>query len=164
MRFEFDKVPQHLEIERRYLLAAPPPLTTPALAYARPLKIVQTQLRPMPEYHRPSRVRKTQMPDGGYRYHWAAKERCGPITKLEAETEIDERTYKYLLRFATRSNPLVKTRWKFQTNGTVFELDHIREPVEQWILEVELEHEDQQVIIPAFLNIETEILPHPLKP
>lgn len=157
MRIDFKKVPVHLEIERRYLLATPPPLSTPALAYARPLKIEQTQLKTIPGYSKSSRVRKTRHPDGKISYHWAAKRRIGPFTKTEAETEISKSAYEWLLTYNDGNQTLTKTRWKFQINGLTFELDHIREPDEQWILEVELEKEDQSFQMPAFLKIAQEL-------
>lgn len=157
MRIDFKKVPVHLEIERRYLLATPPPLASPALAHARPLKIVQTQLRSIPGFIGSSRARMTRNPDGTLSYHWAAKRRMNAVTKTEAETEIDKRTYEWLLRYANERPPLVKTRWKFQFGGVIFELDHVREPHDQWILEVELENENQQFSMPAFLDIQSEL-------
>lgn len=157
MRIDFKKVPKHLEIERRYLLATPPPLSTPALAHARPLKIVQTYLNSIPGFSGRSRVRQTRNPDGSLSYHWASKRKVTSMTKTEAEIEVDKRTYQWLLRYASDQEPLVKTRWRFRINDLTFELDHIREPAEHWLLEVELESEDQEVTIPGFLDIASEV-------
>ncbi|MGW1996398.1 hypothetical protein [Embleya sp. NPDC001921] len=54
---------------------------------------------------------------------------------------------------------MTKERWFFTWRGRLFELDDIREPASRAcrILEIELDDERQEVILPDFLRIEREV-------
>jgi CYTH domain-containing protein len=153
---KFQDVPWHDEIERRFLLEEKPDLSSPMLALARPEMIVQTYLGPIPGWRGYSRIRATTV-GGKTTYLWTAKKKISPVTKSEAEAEINAHTYNWLLTFKSEREVTEKIRRRFKFNGLVHVLDHVQGENEHWLLEVELDFEDQEVLAPPCIGAMREV-------
>jgi CYTH domain-containing protein len=143
-----------VEIERKFVLAAPP---APEVldAFGEPLHMDQRYLR-SPRAGLTRRVRAVSTP-GSSRFFYTEKEplpRVGPassgaVVRAEREEEISAGRYRELCREADPDyRVVVKDRWRIPVDDLVFELDHVREPVELWVLEVELDDPDVPVVVP----------------
>jgi adenylate cyclase len=133
------------EIERKYLLPAPPPARV--LESGTPYDIEQTYLT-APTGAR--RVRRRVGPDGE-RFWLTEKQSLGGITRSEDERELSADEYRRLLTEADpKSGTVVKTRYVIEHGAQVIELDVFAAPPGLILLEVELESEDEAVELPAW--------------
>lgn len=125
------------EIERKYLVAAPPDLSAPPIAGATAVDIEQTYLHTADE--RPGSRRVRSWREGGRtRYLRTVKSPAVDGVRAEDEDEITPEEYAGLLAEADPERvPIRKTRYRFRHGGRLWELDHIVAPVELWLLEVE---------------------------
>jgi len=147
-----------LEIERKYILAAPPGEAVLA-TFGRPVRIEQRYLVDGPG-GTTRRLRVVQG-DGPVRYVYTEKDRVGPegppdqgpVVHAEREEEIAAERHASLLAQADpAARVVVKDRWRIPVDDLVFELDHVHEPVELWVLEVELEHPEVRVEVPGIFG------------
>lgn len=134
-----------VEIERKYVLPAPP--AAEVLADATAYDIEQTYLVADTGSRR---VRRRTGPDGVR--HWLTeKQPRGGISRQEDEREIDEPEYRRLLAEADpESGTIVKTRHVLAHGHQTIELDVFREPPGLVLLEVELESDDEAVELPPW--------------
>jgi CYTH domain-containing protein len=134
-----------VEIERKYLLPAPPPARV--LESGTPYDIEQTYLTSAAGSRR---VRRRVGPDGE-RFWLTEKQDLGGISRSEDERELSADDYRRLLTEADpKSGTVVKTRYVIEHGEQLIELDIFAAPPGLVLLEVELESEDEPVALPAW--------------
>ena len=147
----------HFEIERKYLIRRPSEALLAATAEA--TQITQTYLLAQPGTT--ERVRKRGR-GGQYTYTHTTKTRLSDLRRIEDEEELSAEAYAQLL---TRADPqrriIEKTRWVFSYRGQVFELDVFPFWKEQAFLEIEIEHEAQEVFLPPWIEVIREVTDDP---
>ena len=153
--------PAPLEVERKYLLATPPDIASLEANYhVRAVEIEQTYLlSPTPK----SEVRVRRRTQGHQStYYRTEKIEVSPGRRYERERTITPSEYQYLLATRDPAKATVrKTRYCFPASGLYFELDHLYEPRELWMLEVELTELNDSVIIPTEITVEREVTTDP---
>jgi CYTH domain-containing protein/thymidylate kinase len=150
-------IPEPLEIENKFLLAAAPDFTHPALAGAQRIDIEQAYLLPVDG--RQIRVRRRSQ-HGGARYYYTTKAEVRPGVRIETERSIKPVEYQQQLAQRDPERRIIaKHRYCFLYKGQYFELDHILEPAsrECWLLEIELTAENDSYELPDFLAIERDV-------
>jgi CYTH domain-containing protein len=147
-----------VEIERKFVLAAPLPPEVLA-GFEEPVHIEQRYLH-TPRVGLTRRVR-AMTTAGATRYVYTEKERApdrdddrpassGAVMRAEREVEVSAERYEELRREADHDyRVVVKDRWRVPAGDLVFELDHVTEPVDFWVVEVELDDPDTPVEIPS---------------
>lgn len=150
--------PEPLEIERKWLLSAAPP--TALLAGAVPVDIEQMYLPPDGQTERRIRARTH---DGHITYfHTTKTPKAGSAGRVEREQIITAETYHMLAGMRWPSTEVIrKRRFCFVRGSQHFELDHLTEPVDAWLLEAELITADTEVTVPAELAIAGEVTADP---
>ena len=132
-----------VEIERKYVLPAPPPADV--LAAGTAYEIEQTYLTSSGGARR---VRRRSGPDG-VRHGLNEKHRMGGNSRQEEEREVSEGEYRELLAEADpQSGTVLKTRHVLPHGGQTLEVDVFRAPAGLVLLEVELSSEDEAVDLP----------------
>ena len=155
----------HKEIERRYLVKSGFALDLAAMHKPVGIFISQTYLTSTPTEIR--RVRKRRPLHGGIpTCYLTTKSKTPGIVRDEVEEIISYEQYNALLNEADPDRTRIdKTRWYFIWNNKQFELD-----VFEWygisgkplrILEIELDHPEEEVDLPPFISIEKEITDDP---
>ncbi|WFB06198.1 hypothetical protein LRS74_03415 [Streptomyces sp. LX-29] len=150
-----------MEIERKFLLAAPPDPGHPVLSAARRVQLEQIYLSVGPAGE--ERIRHWRC-GGTERFFHTLLTPLRPGVRTIDEREIGPEAYARLRRRGDPCRqPVVKERWLFDWRGRLFELDIIHEPATRAcrILEVQLDKERQQVALPEFLLIDREVTGHP---
>lgn len=151
--------PEHVEYERRYLLASPPDLEALPLTEAQAIQVEQTYLRSN-DPDEEVRVRRWAQGDQ-VSYFWTLKRPLPLGGREEREALIRSREYIHLLQQADPSRRKIrKTRYCFVWDGQYCELDRIERPHGDdplWILEVELADEAVPFTPPEALDIAAEI-------
>jgi len=149
------------EIERKYLLARPPDLEAIAAAGdVDTVEIEQRYLDAPPGVER--RVRRQRYGDGRTTYVLTEK-RAVPGTSLEreeSERTISAAGYEAAVE-GTTGAPIRKRRHRFTCDGQRFELDEFLEPVQAWLLEIELAAGDVEVRLPELLAVDREVTDDP---
>lgn len=141
-----------LEIERKFLVAYPDKAMLQSLPGCLTLEIVQTYLE-----GGSSRVRKSQSA-GGCIYTHTRKQKISELTRLESEREISSEEYAEYLKSADPAyRPIEKTRLCIPCEGHVFEIDIYPFWQDKAVAEVELKDEDEDVILPDWLDIIKEV-------
>jgi CYTH domain-containing protein len=146
-----------LEIERKFVLAEAP--ARRLLTGWDVTRIEQTYLA----VDDPARVRVRRVDhDGIVTYFRTAKRKVGIAgVRDEFENEITRAEYRALKTLADPNRRTVrKKRYTFGFAGRVFELDHVREPAQVWLLEVELGTIDEltaPITLPPMLKIAAEV-------
>lgn len=147
--------PEPVEIERKWLIAAEP---APALlSSAVAVDIEQTYLPSGPDGTE-RRVR-ARTHDGHTTHFYTEKDpTLATIGRVEREVMIPAETYRMMSKMQDPNTQVVrKQRYCFVSEGQHFELDHIIEPVDAWILEAELVTADTAVTLPETLDIDREV-------
>lgn len=147
----------HFEIERKYLIRRPSETLLAATAEAS--RITQTYL--LAEPGTTERVRKRGK-NGVYTYTHTRKTKLSDLRRIEDEEEVSAEVYAQLLQRADPQRRVIeKTRWVFSYRGQVFELDVFPFWKEQAYLEIEIEHEAQEVILPPWIEVIREVTDDP---
>ena len=132
------------EIERRWLVPAPPP---EAIA-AEPLRMVQTYL---PTGLRARATTSNAIVDHPVTvYHLTVKKRITDMTNHEVEIVVPAEIYEAIIPHRTRV--LSKTRRRLSYGVLLIELDQFEDGL--WIAEIELPSEDYPVTIPDWFGQE----------
>src|SRR5690606_32820851 len=114
-----------LEIERKFLLSAPPDFNHPALSQAVPIEIEQTYLH-SPDPSVEVRVRRRAQA-GQSAYFYTRKQRLPSGACVENEALIRPAEYLHLLAERDPDRTTIhKTRFCFAWEGRYFELDVIQ--------------------------------------
>lgn len=154
----------NLEIERKFLVNFPKSWSDLAEMFDNLIdvkRISQTYLKP--EGKEPAgRVRKTiegLSGDTDTVYHFNQKKLVEEGVNEEKEHTISKIKYeKYLKSSAPDKVTLEKTRFVFDYNDQVFELDVFKGPLKGLaILEIELKDKNQKIELPPFLKIIEEV-------
>lgn len=149
-----------IEIERKFLIAAPEKQWLDEQPGSRRVDILQTYLLSSPGETR--RIREWSE-NGKTRYIRTIKRPLTGITREELEDEITEAEYSALLKEKDpQRRQIEKTRWCIPYEGHVLEIDHYA----QWYddrstLEVELESEEEIFRIPPEIEIIREVTGDP---
>lgn len=150
--------PEPCEIERKFLIRRPDLGMLRALPHCQEAEIMQTYL--LAEEGMERRVRQRGL-DGSYVFTKTTKRPTGDARKrYETEERIDEREYLQLLMQANLDfQPVHKTRFCVmdRASGHYFEIDIYPHEPDLAILEVELTSEDEEFVIPEFIEVVREV-------
>ncbi len=137
-----------LEIERKFLILRPEGDLLNTFAFS---DIQQTYLLPN------GRVRMRKYSDKTVYTH-TVKTSVTDITRIEVEREITAEEYTSLLNNADPDKRAVtKRRYIIPHGGLSFELDDFGEEYTHALLEIELEAEDCEFLIPDFITVVREV-------
>lgn len=152
-------VPAPLEIERKFLVRRAPEAAKMPVR-SEEVEIDQTYL--LASEGSEARVRRRGQ-DGSYTYTHTLKTPRAPGERVEIEHQISPREYLAFLEERDPSRRTIRKRRRcFLWNNEYFELDFYLEPLPGLIvLEAELEHRDQTLTLPPFLEIEREVTGDP---
>jgi adenylate cyclase len=139
-----------IEIERKFLLRAAPSPDVLAAHGAVPRRLVQVYLEAPPSGRR---VRRIEHADGRIEHRLTRKERLRAFAFHEVEERIDASRYEELLLQADpERRPVRKIRHVVAHGSQVLEIDVFEVPPGLVLLEVELGHDDEPVIVPDWLG------------
>lgn len=151
-----------VEFERRFLLSESPELTEGPLVGAKKISVTQTYLlseEPGVE------VRVRKWADGSQvSYFWTRKKALEGNGREEKEALIKPSEYVHLLNQQDPDRqPIHKTRYCFVHDGRHCELDRIQKPDSGfiWVLEVELNSDEEEFTPPDSFDIEKEVTDMP---
>ena len=148
-------VPVPLEIERKYHLPGAPDFTQPEFSGAQTVEIEQIYLQSAPGEE--VRVRKRTQ-KGQSTYYRTTKTLVRDGVRTEHEEIISARDYLDLQKLRDPGLATVrKQRTCFVYNNQYFELDHVTEPGDLWLLEIELTEENDKVELPPSLRGAVEV-------
>ena len=148
-----------LEIERKYLIRYPDLNWLRQFPGSRCVEIVQTYLLSEPGESR--RVRSWEE-NGSTLYIRTAKRSLTDRTRIEQEDHISEEEYLSLLVEADpERRPIRKQRWCLPYASHVLEIDLYPFWSEQAVLEVELQREDEEFLLPPELQVIREVTGDP---
>jgi len=149
------------EIERKLLIEEPDVAALEAAATS-VSRIVQTYLTTGDGSA--ERVRRREVRDAsGERVQLTTTRKVGVSAGVveEYERKVDEQEYAELLRRSDPARlPVVKTRWVVPYSGRTIEVDHLEEPRDLWLLEVELPAQGDltaELELPAYLVAIAEV-------
>lgn len=135
-----------LEIERKYLLSAPPSDAVLAALGARPTRLEQVYLRSSDDWIR--RVRRVEA-GGRVRYVLTRKRDVEGIVREEIESDLSVEEYGRLVAEADPLRRVIrKVRHVISHGRWTLELDVFSEPPGVVLLEVELDHPDDVPDLP----------------
>jgi len=144
-----------IECERKFLIHYPDLHALTAATGVRVSEIVQTYLKA--PAHITDRVR-ARTTDGKTVYTRTQKIRITAVSAEEYESEISKEEYDELLKNAdSERTPVHKTRYVVPTGKHLAEIDLYPFWQKQAILEVELSREDEEFILPPFIEIIREV-------
>ena len=147
--------PEPLEIERKFLICYPNLKHLEELPNCTKIEIIQTYLKSDDDTERRIRARGI---DGDYIYYLTEKRKISGIKRIETERRLTKDEYFELLMKADHNlHTIHKTRYCLSENNQYFEIDIYPEWDNQAIMEIELNSEDQEIIIPNFLEIIKEV-------
>ena len=145
----------HIEIERKYVIAMPQIAAMSAEEGYTSSDIVQIYLESAP--HITHRVRSRTM-NGITKYTETKKIRISGMSAFEDEREIDENEFSSLRKdIAPDTTPVIKTRHTFVYHGQLFEVDIYPNWHTTAIMETELPTEDTVTDMPPFIRIIKEV-------
>lgn len=146
--------PEPFEIERKFLIKKPSTDTLKNLGAVK-VNIVQTYLTSQNGVERRVRQRGT---DGNYAYYYTEKEEVSLGKRVEREKVISQSDYiNLLVESDTSKRQIVKDRYCFIYEDRYFELDIYPFWEDQAILEIELASLDENINIPADIDIIKEV-------
>ncbi len=145
----------HIEIERKYVIAMPDVDMMRAEDGYTSSDIVQIYLESAP--HVTHRVRSRTM-NGITKYTETKKVRISGMSAYEDEREIVENEFSELRKtIAPGTSPVIKTRHTFLYHGQLFEVDIYPNWKSTAIMETELPSEDTKTDMPPFIRIIKEV-------
>lgn len=146
-----------LEIERKFLIKFAASGTYPQ---TEEWDITQTYLkRPDPQVQR--RVRRI-VTGGRESFFYTEKRKLTGITREEKEREISSAEYEELLKeYDTDTRPIIKTRHIIEYKGQRFEMDEYPFSRSYATIELELESEQQEIMLPPFIRVIKEVTGDP---
>ena len=143
-----------LEIERKFLIRYPD-LSELEKFCTKKISITQIYLQSQTNISR--RIRKMKMIDKAT-FWFTEKEKISNITRIERERQISEEEYQELLIEALPGVRIIrKTRYYLPSGKYCFEVDIFPEWDDRAFVEVELEAEDSEFIIPDCLEVIKEV-------
>lgn len=148
-----------IEIERKFRLRAAPSAETLASHGAVARRLEQVYLDEPPKGRR---IRRIEHADGRIEHRLTTKERLRSFAFHETEERIDAARYASLLLQADpERRPIRKVRHVVPHGSQVLEIDVFESPPGLVLVEVELEHDDETVELPAWLGEWREVTDDP---
>ncbi|CCH28496.1 hypothetical protein ABZ816_29360 [Actinosynnema sp. NPDC047251] len=151
-----------VEIERKFLLGAEPDWSALAGSAVGRIEFEQVYLR-VTEVEEKRIRRRTG--NGLTSYEYAHLRTLRPGVRMVDEVGVDRAEYERLRADRDDSRQVVrKIRRTFHWTGRLYEVDHILEPARRtcWLLEVQVDREDDAVLLPEFLPVLREVTGEPL--
>lgn len=146
---------KHCEIERKYLIRMPDEGMLSSIDGCEIWQIEQIYLRPGPGCTR--RIRRV-VENGEARWYRTFKRRISALTSEEDEGRISAEEYQaYRKEADPERRAIVKLRYRIPYAGHILEIDVYPFWTDRAVLEIELEREDEQVRIPAWLEVIREV-------
>ena len=143
------------EIERKYLILRPK-LEDIEEYLVDIWQIIQTYLNSKPDEER--RVRRKVINNGKEKFVYTVKRKITDITREENEFQISSKEYRKLLEEQdTDLKPIKKIRYRFNYNGQLFEMDFYSFSTDFATLEIELDSEDTEIVLPPFIKFVKEV-------
>ena len=147
--------PEPFEIERKFLIEYPDLDKLEKLPNCRRVEIIQTYLS-APEGEE-SRVRQRGA-DGNYIYIQTTKKKVTDVKRVEVERRLTKDEYLRLLMDADPDcKPIRKTRYCLTYDNQYFEIDVYPFWDQQAIVEIELNHEQDEIRFPRELKVIREV-------
>lgn len=147
--------PEPYEIERKYLIDYPDIAYLESLPNCEKVNIVQTYLKSKDGEE--VRVRQRGI-NGNYTYSETRKISINGIKRIELEKRLSESEYLESLTKADESkSPIIKTRYCLVYNNEYFEIDIYPFWTDRAIMEIELNDENKEVVIPPFIKVQKEV-------
>jgi len=148
-----------VEIERKFRLRAAPSARALAEHGAVPRRLEQVYLVEPPSGRR---IRRIEHADGRIEHRLTRKERLRAFAFHETEERIDAARYESLLLQADPERcPIRKVRHVVPHGAQALEIDVFESPPGLVLVEVELEHDDEVVELPAWLGEWREVTGDP---
>lgn len=145
-----------LEIERKYLIKIPDVSLLEQQPVYMKIEMEQAYLKNQGETAG-MRIRKSTI-DGKTSYKKTYKRNITNVTRIEIEDDISEQTWIELLKEVDpESTPIKKFRHCFMYKSQLFELDIYPFWNDRATLELEISSEDQEIILPPFIEIIKEV-------
>lgn len=139
------------EIERKFLIEYPDINELEVYPESTKSEITQTYLKTNDGFTSRVRMRTT---NGVTKYIFTEKKRVTDVKCIENEREIDREEYEGLLKLADPERMTVyKTRYCLPYAARVVEVDIYPFWTDRAIAEVEMESEDEDVQLPAFIRV-----------
>ena len=146
---------EHAEIERKYLIRYPDIAALEAMSGCEVWGIRQTYLTSIRGSMR--RVRQIVC-NGETRYVFTEKRGLTDMARVEMERELTKEQYEMMLEEADKSRkPLQKVRFRIPNGKQVCEIDVYPFWKKQAVLEIELESEDEEAMIPEWISLIREV-------
>ena len=147
--------PEPLEIERKFIIYYPDIKLLDSLDNCTKVNITQTYLKSNDEVER--RIRRRGI-DGNYMYYLTEKRKVSELKRIETERRLTEREYIDLMMEQDENlRTIHKTRYCLIDNNQYFEIDIYPEWDNQAIMEIELKDEDDEIKVPDFIKIHSEV-------
>ena len=155
----------HLEIERKFLVSEADLSEAENIKLVNVLTVyldVEAMAEIDPELaedsEREIRVSRREKQDGTVKYKTTTKTGGTSLVRQEAEAEITEEDFDKAVEKFGKAR-LTKKRFKFTYLRKEFALDILTDDLA--VLEVELEHENEPVALPPFINLRGEVTGNP---
>ena len=141
----------HHEIEMKYLIAMPDEAMLANMDGCKVWEIEQIYLTAEPGTTR--RVRRV-LEDGEERYYKTFKRRISVLTAQEDEGLISREEYEgYCAERNPQLNAILKRRYRIPYAGQILEFDVYPFWTDRAVLEIELDSEEQQTLIPEWVTV-----------
>lgn len=136
------------EIERKFLIKKPTEKEIEQLGCISKSNIIQTYLvRNDVSIER--RIRQRGTKDTGYSFYYTEKKDIGNGERFESEEKISQSEYiSLLIESDPKLHPIIKTRYCFMHDNRHFEMDIYPFDDEYAILEIEVNHIDEEINMP----------------
>lgn len=145
-----------LEIERKYLIRMPDEAVLSAMPGCELWEIVQTYLRGCGHGYS-NRVRRVRT-NGVEKYIHTEKRRVNSLSAEESEGEISREEYLRLMQDADPGlRSIDKRRYRIPYAGQLLEIDIYSFWNDRATLEIELKDEEQQPVLPDWLQVVREL-------
>ena len=152
--------PEPMETERKFLIRYPDVLRLEDHPYCSKVDMIQTYLKARPDGTE-VRVRQRGQ-NGNFICYRTEKRRISEITRVEVDRRIDIKEYVSLLAEADpERRPIRKTRYCLTENSRYYEIDIYPEWHRQAILEIELNDENEDIVLPADIKVIKEVTDDP---
>jgi len=143
-----------LEIERKFLVAYVPPDDEWPVPFE-DVSIIQHYLQDI-KPGESERVRRSQVGSNPPKFFLTRKKYVSPGVCQEDEELITEQEFE-IFSLSKKSNKIHKVRRVFDWGGLTWELDQFIQPGGIMLMEVELSGMEEEVALPPFIQIHSEV-------
>lgn len=152
--------PEPLEIERKFLIRYPDLLRLEDMPNCSKVDMLQTYLKDQPDGTE-ARVRQRGQ-NGNFMCYRTEKRRLSDTTRVEVDRRIDLKEYVSFLADADPERRSVrKTRYCLTENNRYYEIDIYPEWKKQAILELEMNDENEETVLPEGIKVIKEVTADP---